>query len=66
MKVKITKNIPLGKDSIEINGVELIAIDNLFIEKGEIAKIILKNNDGWFVELYGDRYFVPLDSGVEI
>ncbi len=66
MRVKIIKNIPLGKDYIGINGIELIAIDNLFIEKGEIANIILKNNDGWFVELYGDRYFVPSDSGIEI
>lgn len=66
MRVKIIKNIPLGKDYIGINGIELIAIDNLFIEKGEIANIILKNNDGWFVELYGDRYFVPSDSGIEL
>ena len=66
MQVKIIKNIPLGRDSIKLNGVELISIENLYIEKGEVANVILKNVDGWFVELYGDRYFVPLDSGVEI
>ena len=66
MQVKIIKNIPLGRDSIKLNGVELISIENLYIEKGEVANVIMKNVDGWFVELYGDRYFVPLDSGVEI
>jgi len=66
MQVKITKNIPLGKDSVKLNGVDLISIDNLYIDKGEVANVIMKTDDGWFVELYGDRYFVPSDSGIEI
>ena len=66
MQVKIIKNIPLGKDSINLNGIELISIENLYIDKGEVANIIRKTDNGWFVELYGDRYFVPSDSGVEI
>ena len=66
MQVKIIKNIPLGKDSINLNGVELITIENLYIEKGEIANIVMKTDNGWFVELYGDRYFVPKENGIEI
>ena len=44
----------------------LIYVKDLIIEKGEIANIVMKTDNGWFVELYGDRYFVPKENGIEI
>ena len=59
MNVKITKTLSLGRDSIGVNGVELITIDNLVIEKGEVAEVVTNLDNGWIVDLYGDSYFIP-------
>ena len=63
MNVKITKTLSLGRDSIGVNGVELITIDNLVIEKGEVAEVVTNLDNGWIVDLYGDSYFIPFENG---
>lgn len=63
MNVKITKTLSLGRDSIGVNGVELITIDNLVIEKGEVAEVVTNLENGWIVDLYGDSYFIPFENG---
>lgn len=66
MKIKTTKRVYYGSDTITINNTPMLTLSDVFIGKGQIANVINKIDEGWIIELYGDKYLVPLDSGIEI
>ena len=58
MKIIFNKNVSYGMDSIDVNGVPIMKIENLYIEKGTVGNILHELDDEYIVEVLGENYSV--------
>lgn len=58
MKIIFNKNVSYGMDSIDVNGVPIMKIENLYIEKGTVGNVLHELDDEYIVEVLGENYSV--------
>ena len=58
MKIIFNKNVSYGMDSIDVNGVPIMKIENLYIEKGTVGNVLYELDDEYIVEVLGENYSV--------
>ena len=58
MKIIFNKNVSYGMDTIDVNGVPIMKIENLYIEKGTVGNVLYELDDEYIVEVLGENYSV--------
>ena len=58
MKIIFNKNVSYGMDSIDVNCVPIMKIENLYIEKGTVGNVLHELDDEYIVGVLGENYSV--------